>query len=168
MRRDGGRSLFGPEPTDAQHDRLTRLDLKVQFRRLEVVAAFRAAREVAAEFAMAGQFDWRSLDLVALKTGVASLSIPTLAPAPRPPEIARPIFVQSMWLEETAAWLDDESVQAAWPEASDRIILASAYSFETTSIRESHKEEGLMLHSAAGFRATDLHQALSKLPRARF
>jgi len=166
MRRDGGGALFGPEPTKAQHDRLTRLELKVQFRRLEVVAAFRAAREVAAEFASAGQFDWRSLDLVALNTGVASLGITTFAPAPRPAAIARPTIVRSMWPKDSLAWIDDETVQPAWPEASDRIILASASSFETTSLRESHTEEKLKLHSATGFKATNLHQALRDLPRA--
>jgi hypothetical protein len=166
MRRDGGGALFGPEPTKAQHDRLTRLELKMHFRRLEVVAAFRAAREVAAEFAAAGEFDWRSLDLVALKTGAASLGITTIAPAPRPLAIARPTIVRSMWPKDAIAWLNDETIQSAWPEASEHIILASASSFESTSIRESHTEEALMLHSGKGFKATNLHQALWDLPTA--
>ena len=148
MRRDGGRTLFGPEPIKAQHDRLTRLELKVYYRRLDVLAAFRAAREAAAELAAADRFDWRSLDLVARKTGVASLGVTTFQPAPRPPQIARPAIVQSMWSNETLAWLDDETAQPEWPETSDRIILASAYTFESTYIRQSHQEEGLMLHAA--------------------
>ena len=165
MRRDGGRTLFGPEPTKAQLDRLTRLELKMNFRRLEMVAAFRATREVAAEFAAAGQFDWHSLDVLALRTGAASLSVRTFPPAPRPPEVAKPAIVQSMWSEENLAWLDDETVLPMWPEMPGRIILASAYTFESTSVRESHKEEGLMLHAAEGLKVSDLDQALWELPR---
>ncbi|MDR3466249.1 MAG: hypothetical protein P4M07_09930 [Xanthobacteraceae bacterium] len=166
MRRDGGRRLFGPEPVNAQHDRLTRLELKLLFRRLEVVAAFRAAREVAAEFAAAGRFDWSYIELVAFRTGAASLGLTSFFPTPRPAEIVRPAIAKLKRSGEIEAWLNDDETQPTWPSAPGRVILASVYTFERTSVRETYVEEGTMLHVAGSLNGPNLSAALCNLPRS--
>ncbi|QPC89765.1 ATP-binding protein [Mesorhizobium sp. INR15] len=165
MRRDGGRSLFGPEPVDAQHSQLTRLELRLMYRRLPIVAAFRAAREVGAELVRAGSFRMKELAAFLDRCGGPNLNFPSRPPVSRPATIPTPNLSKTIWPKDLAEWVGDSPAQPLWPEFSDGIVIAAVGAFTMSSLRRTLTEEHLFVRTDETFSETEFEDTISELPR---
>jgi hypothetical protein len=164
MRQNGGRSDFGPEIVAAQQANLRRLDLRIIHRRLPVVAAFRAIRQVAAELLLANELDVRRIPIFLSKSGTPDIHIATMAPQPRPMSIIRPVMSSAYMSREVRDWLGAVDDAPYFPAEPGWNVIASACSFERTSIRRELVEEHL-LPTSDDLAADDLHGGLWKMPQ---
>ncbi len=167
MRRNGGKSAFGPEAVKVQLQRLKDLDLEIFYRRLGVVAAFRAVREVGGELALANGFDPAGMPFFLSESGGPSSVIMTLAPSSRPAGLNRPEIIGSFSKTESDEWLNAASNGAKWPVVNGWILVASATSFDRVSYRRVLTEETLVLLSDGLLEGVELDEALFKLPQLK-
>ncbi len=165
MRRNGGKLAFGPEAVKVQLQRLKDLDLEIFYRRLAVVAAFRAVREVGGELALANEFDPVGMPYFLSESGGPSSVIMTPAPSPRPAGLKRPEIISSFSKKELDEWLNAASNGAKWPVVDGWTLLASAASFDRVSYRRALKEETLILLRDGLLEGDELDEALFKLPQ---
>ena len=166
MRQDGGRELFGPEPIEAHYAHLTRLEMRLTYHRLPIIAAFRAAREAATELVRAERFDFGELTLFLDETAAPNPALSSIPPEVRPSTIIRPHLASSSWMKETEAWVNDEGELPPWPTVPGHRVLAAAGSFDITSMRRELVEEHLFLCGGGEGPYDSLVNALAALPRA--
>ena len=166
MRRNGGRELFGPEPVEAHYAHLTRLGMRLTYHRLPIIAAFRAAREVAAEFVRAERFDFDQMTPFLDESGAPNPALPSIPPVVRPPTVIRPHLSSSSWMQQIEAWVEEASERPAWPAIDGDRVLAAAGSFDIISMRRELVEEHLFLHGGEDPSYDELQKALGALPRA--
>ncbi len=167
MRRAGGRDLFGPHATNEQDSRLRRLDLKLMFRRLSIVAAFGAVRQIGAELLRASAFPVREVPVFLESSAGPSPNFPSTPPTPRPDSISRPALPSESWTAELEKWVSEDATQPFWPEHPAGVVLAAAGEFHLTSIRQTLTEEHLFVHACdLPDDDEELRDILSNLPRA--
>jgi hypothetical protein len=166
MRRNGGRELFGPEPIEAHYAHLTRLEMRLTYHRVPIIAAFRAAREAAAEFVRAERFDFDQMTPFLDETGAPNPALPSTPPVVRPPTIIRPQLSSSSWTQQIEAWVEEESERPPWPALAGERVLAAAGSFDIISMRRELVEEHLFLYDGEDAPYDKLEKALGALPRA--
>jgi len=126
MQRDGGEAAFGPEALKARMARLERLDLKIIYKKTEVTAGFRAAREVAGELFLAGELDTELIPRFLSISGGPDMIFPARVPQPRPAGIRRPSISIYFMRGETEAWFGSLEDALYWPETPGWHLLGSA------------------------------------------
>jgi hypothetical protein len=138
--------------------------MRIPFRRLPIVTAFRAAREAAGEFVAAREFDFRQMPVFLDKSGGVSSAIPSTPPSIRPPAIVPPRESKLSWSNEIEAWLNQKGDAPDWPTMSGWQVLAAAGRYDLTSIRRELVEEHLVLRYELGTAAEGMDDELAALP----
>lgn len=164
MQRNGGRSDFGPEVLSARQTLFRRLGLRIMFRRVQVIAAFRAVRQLMAELILAHEVDMRCIPVLLPRVGAPDPAVLTLPPQPRPASIIRPTIADSYLSQEIKNWLNAVSESLYHPIEPKRKIIAAVGSFERTSLRREITEEHLFV-AAENREADNVDAALWKLPQ---
>jgi len=134
---------------------------------LIVVAAFRAAREVGGELALAGAFDPDGIPYFLSECAGPSSIIMTEVPQPRPKGLDRPDITTSFSKGELEEWLNGASKGAGWPVIDGWTVLASTASFGRMSFRRELIESTLFLLRDNALDAASLPQALGMVPQLR-
>ena len=164
MRRNGGRGSFGPEVVEARGNALRRLELEVLYRRLPVLAAFRAFRQTCCELAAAGECDPRAVPILAGESGGPAYLMRTFEAKPRPRLIERSLIMDAIEFAEVVAWLEAEESAATWPAEDETVVIASVAEFDRISYRRKRTEERLLLRREEPIVAQGLLESFSELP----
>lgn len=161
MRREGGRSAFGPEAEAAILAQLRRMSLQFSYRRPLPMAAIRGFGKVLQELALARAVDPRVFPMVWEKIGGPSLSGFRIEPEPRPEWALRPAlprkeyggFKHDDWLEAT-----EDSLYSVL--APGHFVLAEESFFRARIWRESAECTRLVLPASL-----NLEEGVEGLPR---
>lgn len=166
MRRNGGRGSFGPETVEARNRTLRRLGLQVTYRRLPIMAAFRAFRQLCCELASAGECYPPALPQLASEAGGPAYLMRTFEAQPRPHFIERSPISDAFGAAQVAAWRGAGESAAAWPSADDddAVLIASIAEFDRISYRHKRVEIRLLLRRDAPVLAEEFHIGLADLP----
>jgi hypothetical protein len=165
MRRDGGRTSFGPEVVEARNRTLRGLDLQITYRRLPVLAAFRAFRQLCCELVAAGECDPRAIPMLAGESGGPAYLMSTFEAKPRPRFIERSLLTDAHGSAEVTAWLEGGESAATWPLADgDIVVIASIAKFDRISYRRKRVEERLLLRREEALVAPELLESFAQLP----
>ncbi|MGJ5049575.1 ATP-binding protein [Bradyrhizobium oligotrophicum] len=165
MRRNGGRASFGPEVVEARARALRRLDLQITFRRLPVLAAFRAFRQLCCELASAGECDPRAITMLAAESGGPAYLMRTFEAQPRPRFINRSLISGAFGAAEVAAWREAGEDAAKWPLVDDDAeVIACIAEFDRISYSRKRTETRLMLRRDEPIVAKEFLDGLSELP----
>lgn len=167
MRRNGGRSSFGPEIEKERMAMLRRLDLELTYRRLPVMAAFRAVRQVCAELFLAGNCQQDAVPFLLAESGGFAERLPTSAPTSRPEYLRRSEITREFLEDKIDAWLANAAAAAQWPAPMKDVLVAADASFDQMSFRREISEERLFLFRDKPLDGEDLDQAEWQLPRIK-
>ncbi|QQO21291.1 hypothetical protein JJB98_15810 [Bradyrhizobium diazoefficiens] len=165
MRRNGGRVCFGPEAVEARNRTLRRLELQATYRRLPVVAALRAFRQLCCELASAGECYLPALPQLASEAGGPAYLMRTFEAQPRPRFIKRSLISSAFGTDEVAAWREAGESAATWPSLDDDIVIvASVAEFDRISYRHKRIETRLLLRRDEPVLASEFLVGLADLP----
>jgi hypothetical protein len=165
MRRNGGRASFGPEVVETRNRTLRRLELQITYRRLPVLAAFRAFRQLCCELASAGECDPRAIPMLAGESGGPAYLMRTFEAQPRPRFINRSLISDAFGAAEVAAWREAGEDAATWPLVDDDAeIIAGIAEFDRISYRRKRIEARLMLRRDEPILAKEFLAGLIELP----
>ena len=165
MRRNGGRTSFGPEVVEARSRTLRRLELEVTYRRLPVLAAFRAFRQLCCELVTADECYPPAVPMLAGESGGPAYLMRTFEAKPRPRFIERSVIIDAFGSAEVAAWREAGESAATWPVVDDdTVIIASVAEFDRISHRRKRVEKRLLLRREEALVAQELLEGFAQLP----
>lgn len=164
MRRNGGRAAFGPEAVEARNRTLRRLELQMTYRRLPILAAFRAFRQLCCELASAGECYPPALPHLASEAGGPAYLMRTFEAKPRPRFIERSLISHAFGAAEVAAWRAAGESAATWPLSNDNtVVIAGIAEFDRISYRRKHVEARLWVRRAEPILAKVLLEGIADL-----
>jgi len=141
------------------------LELEVTYRRLPVLAAFRAFRQLCCELVTADECYPPAVPMLAGESGGPAYLMRTFEAKPRPRFIERSVIIDAFGSAEVAAWREAGESAATWPVVDDdTVIIASVAEFDRISHRRKRVEKRLLLRREEALVAQELLEGFAQLP----
>ncbi len=125
MNRNDGTARFGPDAVERQQRRLKRLGLHLRHRRLPVMAAFQAMREVLGELVAAEAIDPSAIPFILLEADAFARAVATVPPVPRPHSVPLAELPYPLGAETSAEWRLNAKQDAIKPAMHGFLVLAA-------------------------------------------
>lgn len=165
----GGVEAFGHQASKRLEQDLSRIDLKLTYRRPQAEVALRAMRHVAGELWRAGRLSIDEIQLILfdLHASPRRIRLPTFQQ--RPTDLTLPELPKMLWGETQEAWLesvsDDVAISAA---GTDQFVFAEWYRITAQDLRSSITAERFAALNEQNEIASNLDELIGGLPRIIF